>query len=800
MGSTIHPHSLHQSPSIGLEAADVDSVCKFKSLSQTAFQASPDNELHEPGDIPVKLELKEEPQPQLSVSPATVRSRVQTRRSSDRPEIQGQLETHFKEGDQKQQLPAHFHRQKQQPKAAAKQRKNKSNHQHPNTGKLSHDNVASQKTTEMGSTIHPHSFDQLPSIGLEAADVDLVCKFESLSQTAFQASPDNELLERGGISVKLEPQEESQPQLSVSPATARPNQASPGDEEVRDSFDGWRVHSIVPVAEIKSTVLQIEFGFRFKSENFPIKGTMRYYDCRRIKFRSRPQCERKLLVFIPNSDVPATISIRGKHTCATAPPEHLARTKLNEQQSDLIEGLLKSGIPSKDIKKHVRVVNSTVSKNQLNYAVKSTRQKLFGNGVFSIGELEEWAASKSAVPNDERDGFVIGKDIDHENKSFRVIFSSKRLLSLLAKFNIVAADCTFKVTLEGYPLLVVVVIDNMRHAHPVAFGIIAKQEQTDYEFAFRTITGACSRLGIKVVVETFLSDGELAMKNGARIVFDDPTIINCYFHFMQNVIKHLKKYNEIPDEVHAKIKRDIGLLQVSATIKHFTTGIKLFLQKYEQFPNFINFMNKYTYDNNFCRWYEAAKPGAPATNNALEALNKSLKYNHMNRQKEPFCSFKAIILKIIYEYGDPLRDIAQERNFISITNERKAFDWLKMRKKMRTCQAPMEGKQYVYLPGRQKAEVSLHDIQSFENPEYRTFDQFVEDFGSLHRVDVSSYEWNSWNCTCYHFLKKNFCCHVLAVAVNRGKHVLGAESNTTAMGRKKPVGRPKIVSKALIVD
>lgn len=153
------------------------------------------------------------------------------------------------------------------------------------------------------------------------------------------------------------------------------------------SADGWEIHGTVPTAEVASTVLKIEFGFRAKSANYSNMGTKRYYDCRRIKFRAKPQCGRKLLVFIPNSDDPATISISGKHTCTTAPPENLARSKLNPQQSELVEGLLRAGIPSKDVKKHVRVVDSAVSKNQLNYAVKTTKQKLFGNGVLSLAYL-----------------------------------------------------------------------------------------------------------------------------------------------------------------------------------------------------------------------------------------------------------------------------------------------------------------------------------------------------------------------------------------------------------------------------
>lgn len=365
------------------------------------------------------------------------------------------------------------------------------------------------------------------------------------------------------------------------------------------------------------------------------------------------------------------------------------------------------------------------------------------------------------VPQDDREGFVIGKDIDPENKSFRIIFSSKRLLSLMVHFKVVAADCTFKVTLEGYPLLVVAVIDNMRHAHPVAFGVISNQKQTDYQYAFQAVRDACSRFGYGIEITTFMSDGEQAIKKAARSAFRNPKVLNCYFHVMQNITKHFKQYREIPEELQGAIKHDIAVLQGAPTAQHFTTGMKLFLHKYERFPHFMAFMQKYVNDANFCLWYEAAAPGVPATNNAVEALNKSLKYNHMYRHKEPLAVFKTIILSIVEEYGDPQRTISLQRNYDSITNQRKAFDWLKTEKKMRTCNDASEGRQYVYLPGKNKQDISLHDIQEFENPQHQCFEHFTAALSELHRVDVSSYNWRCWNCTCYFFAKKQLllpCC------------------------------------------
>nr|XP_019560724.2 splicing factor 1 isoform X2 [Aedes albopictus] len=101
--------------------------------------------------------------------------------------------------------------------------------------------------------------------------------------------------------------------------------------------------------EAMKFVKTFECGFKYKSENHPRKGTMRYFRCSRIKHRARPQCERKLLLFVPN-DGACKISAKGDHTCAAAPMENRAGRQLNTEHHKTIENLVSSGLPAKDIK------------------------------------------------------------------------------------------------------------------------------------------------------------------------------------------------------------------------------------------------------------------------------------------------------------------------------------------------------------------------------------------------------------------------------------------------------------------
>lgn len=407
-------------------------------------------------------------------------------------------------------------------------------------------------------------------------------------------------------------------------------------------------------------------------------------------------------------------------------------------------------------------------------------------------------ALKSAVPDDDHEAFVVGSDIDHENGRFRITISSKRLLSLLPQFKTLAADCTFKTTLQGYPLLVVCVIDAMRKAHPVAFACISNQEHTDYQVVFQSLYVAATNQGGRITITSFLSDGEHALKNAARNVFGHSVLLlNCYFHVKQNLVKHFKKSAEMQKEVQEQVKREVSLLQVAPTKPHFSVALELFVEKYSIYPAFSQFFAKYARNEKFSMWYEAAQPGVPATNNALEAINKSIKYNYLKRHKEPLGTFKAQMLSIIKAYSSPDREVYFERS-VNLSDERKAFDTLKGPKKLRTVNTNQT--QYVYIPGRGKTDVSLMDIANFENPVYSNLEEYAENLGQIHRVHVNGNRCITWTCTCTHFFKTNGCAHILVVAVRRNNYTLRTEANTALLSTKKSGGRPKFISKALCKD
>lgn len=149
----------------------------------------------------------------------------------------------------------------------------------------------------------------------------------------------------------------------------------------------WELFTSVPSDDLQTAVQDCEYGFRFKVENRVSKGRVQYYYCRRIKVKASQQCGRRMMVFIPNgSERNCSINLKGAHTCDTAKSEDLAKTVLTKENYAEMDRMLRSGIPLKDIKKHIRASNPQVSKNRVNYAIMQASQAMYGCGELSLGK------------------------------------------------------------------------------------------------------------------------------------------------------------------------------------------------------------------------------------------------------------------------------------------------------------------------------------------------------------------------------------------------------------------------------
>ena len=102
-----------------------------------------------------------------------------------------------------------------------------------------------------------------------------------------------------------------------------------------------------------------------------------------------------------------------------------------------------------------------VPKGKIMYALSKLRKKHETAPILTIGQLKEATQSIEApnhIPDDMEDEcFAFAADfLDVPGQStFRILFASKRLLSLAVKNSNIHIDATYKLNWFGFPLLIV---------------------------------------------------------------------------------------------------------------------------------------------------------------------------------------------------------------------------------------------------------------------------------------------------------------------------------------------------------
>lgn len=149
----------------------------------------------------------------------------------------------------------------------------------------------------------------------------------------------------------------------------------------------WEFLKTIPSADISNFVRSLEGGFRFKSKTSSVKGVVRYYYCCRVKVNAKVQCNRKVMVYIPNTENDeGSVSIKGQHTCNEMDLQSKAKTPLQPDDYSTIYEMLRTGMPKREIKKLLKTRNNNISTTRLNYAVKKASAEIYGNGTLSLGK------------------------------------------------------------------------------------------------------------------------------------------------------------------------------------------------------------------------------------------------------------------------------------------------------------------------------------------------------------------------------------------------------------------------------
>jgi len=122
---------------------------------------------------------------------------------------------------------------------------------------------------------------------------------------------------------------------------------------------------------------------------------------------------------------------------------------------------------------------------------------------------------------------------------------------------VVQIDATYKVTWNGYPLMLVGTTDQDRAFHPFGVAVCKSEHTDDYEFIF----DAFHRADLQWKPKVLLADASEAITASFRRVFGEPSVRGmCYFHVLHNIEKYLKILTK--NGVCGHIKTDLAVLQM----------------------------------------------------------------------------------------------------------------------------------------------------------------------------------------------------------------------------------------------
>lgn len=535
-----------------------------------------------------------------------------------------------------------------------------------------------------------------------------------------------------------------------------------------------------------------------KSERL-VKGVKTIYRCNRVKRRGN-QCTSGVYTLHSYDPTDETIKLfrrRAEHGCEAS--ANRVNTKIGDEVKNFILEQYNLGNPPATIIFKLREKTDIIqpSKEQVTYVINYYKEKLPKADV-SISQMTEFFKRNSSLPEDDDDPFVVNfacsppRTADAQ-KFFRIFYSTKRLLKHALESDIIHADGTYKILVQGFPILVVGVSDKAKRFHLCGIAITSSEGSDDYEFLFDSLQhGVASATNEQLKPKKLVADAAIPITNGFTRSFDGIEFdrIFCFLHVMSNVEK--RKFNIAENK--ERIKSDLRSLQLVSNEAWFEIGWKLCTRKWKEVePELIEYFEN-TYIKNNSNWFEGCSMDTPKTNNCVETFNRMLKDQQTMHLRKPLHQFLPQALQIVRERSkEYVQDKAPPTKLATIDNTLKLSAWnYSQSAKSTVFEKSQSGELLFYVfAGDKMDKISLAD-------------DFIAKVFSIHKMTFTELDdWQSAKCTCVAYAKNNICKHVLMIAHRLGgleaPDDLLAEVETP-VPKKNPRGRPRKATKALIRD
>ena len=437
---------------------------------------------------------------------------------------------------------------------------------------------------------------------------------------------------------------------------------------------------------------QAAFGneghFVLHNTRYTTKGALKTFRCTYAKKAGWHHCPNQLRVeFLAGGQV--VQSWNGEdHYHQKNLVSQVAPLKDAQVQSAIKEGVLDGLMPERIVMKLERHGLPVPSRRALYNKIAYIRRTLIkDSSKFSTKDLRDWAETLSGSI-DEDAALVIGQHIEDSAAedgvpSFQVTLSTRRLVQLLGKTRHwpLHIDGTYKLTWQGFPVLISGITDVQHRFHPVSLSLVSHEGTNAYLEVFTAQKEALWEESHRQLAPLFvIADGSPAITAASRIAFPECPRAMCWAHVVRNVDKKLLGVSNV--DRRNRFRRDLFVLQLATSPAEFKDAWALFKDHYsraQQLGGIVEYIQQTWIDSDLGNWFEGFQNGFPSTNNGLERANRSLKDDYTLHVKLGLAQFLKKMEEAITHWSKrERREPFQESLTPSLAEWTEAWQWKSM--------------------------------------------------------------------------------------------------------------------------
>ena len=403
---------------------------------------------------------------------------------------------------------------------------------------------------------------------------------------------------------------------------------------------------------------------------------------------------------------------------------------------------------------------------------------------FSTKDLRGWAETLNGSTSED-EAFVIGSTIDDSAgedgiPNFQVTVSTRRLVKLLDRSGPwpLHVDGTYKLTWQGFPVLISGITDAQHRFHPVSLSLVSHERTSAYLHLFTALKDAYAQETGRDLDPLFvIADGSAAITAAVTTAFPGCPRGMCWAHVVRNVDKNLLGVRN--EERRKRFRRDFHLFQLATSPREFRDAWGLFKAHYT--PNrelavVVPYIQETWIDFGLGNWFEGFQKGFPSTNNGLERANRSLKDDYTMHVKLGLAQFLQKMEEAISHWSRrERREPFIDRKAHSLAEWTSAWQWKSLNLPRRRIMSRTSREAYLTAAKGDPQDFQQHCTEYMERSRrgFRSWNDYLFYRQCIWMVMRRS---TGWVCTC------------------------PEEAKTVPIGRKRKRGRPSRVAGPLVRD